>query len=438
VYALYAASADEWGTPHSDERRRSELFAEALAQVWHERHPRATRYSLMVANEPVVVLSQSSGGPARLLLASTDFVRTQWLASAEAVAREQQLSVSVRGSRDARLFEFGPDTRGVAAAAANSVTRTAVQTTLPWTIVVTGQNTAEDQRFAERRRLLVAGFVLLLVMALAASYAITRAVSREIAVGRLQSDFVAAVSHEFRTPLTTLRQFTDMLREQRQLTDERRRLCYDAQARATERLTRLVESVLDFGRLEAGARPYRFELCDCTELVSRVVQDFRGEPKAAEHDLQFRASGAVPIDADAEALARAVWNLIDNAVKYSPEGGPVEVNVTTGSGSVSITVRDHGIGIPAGERQAIFGKFQRGEQARLRGIKGTGIGLAMVDHIVKAHRGHIHVQGEPGAGSTFTIVLPAPASQTLQRHPHVHAEASTCASGGATLPTALG
>ena len=230
---------------------------------------------------------------------------------------------------------------------------------------------------------------------------------RELAVGRLQSDFVAAVSHEFRTPLTALRQFTDMLREHPALDDHRRGIAYDAQSRATDRLTRLVESLLDFGRMEAGAARYRFEARDGTELVRRVVEDFCADARAAGRDVEFHGDGSAPIETDDEALSRAVWNLLDNAVKYSPEASSVEVSLERRNGHVLIAVRDHGIGIPPHEQAQIFTKFHRGEQARTRGIKGTGIGLAMVDEIVKAHHGRIDVQSEPGKGSTFTIVLPS-------------------------------
>ncbi len=143
---------------------------------------------------------------------------------------------------------------------------------------VTSIGTAGDSGLELRWRILTTGFLLLVGIALVASALVLRTVSREIAVARLQSDFVAAVSHEFRTPLTALRQFTEMLREQPHLDQERRALCYDAQARATDRLTRLVESVLDFGRMEVCAQPYRFEPHDAAALVRCIVDDFRGEP----------------------------------------------------------------------------------------------------------------------------------------------------------------
>jgi signal transduction histidine kinase len=185
---------------------------------------------------------------------------------------------------------------------------------------------------------------------------------------------------------------------------DRRRVCYEAQSRATDRLTRLVESLLDFGRMEAGKHRYQFEPRDCGELVRNVVEDFRGQ--ITGYEIEFQGNGAAQVESDGESLSRAVWNLLDNAVKYSPDQRTVQVDIHRGDDTVSISVRDHGIGVPDHERTAIFSKFHRGEQARKRGIKGTGIGLAMVDQIVRAHRGRVEVESEPGKGSTFTIVLP--------------------------------
>jgi two-component system phosphate regulon sensor histidine kinase PhoR len=243
-------------------------------------------------------------------------------------------------------------------------------------------------------------------MVSAASYVIMRAISREMAVARLQSDFVAAVSHEFRTPLTSLRQFTEMLRDNPGLDEERRRLAYDAQSRSTDRLIRLVESLLDFGRMEAGEPVGGLSTHDCTTLVGAVVDEVRDESAATGQLIEFHASGPAMALIDPDALARAVRNLLDNALKYSPDRGPVAVAVATHAGEVAISVSDHGIGVPAHERSAIFAKFQRGAQARLRGIKGTGIGLAMVSEIVRAHRGRVDMDSTVNVGSTFTIVLP--------------------------------
>jgi len=167
-----------------------------------------------------------------------------------------------------------------------------------------------------------------------------------------------------------------------------------------------VESLLDFGRMEGGARVYHLTPLDCGALVHRVVEEFRNETQSAGFQFRLAAEDSAEIDADGEALGRALWNLLDNAVRYSGDSREIEVGVIRAGAQVRIAVRDRGLGIPAREQAAIFHKFRRGAEAVKLGIKGTGIGLAMVDHIVKAHHGRIDLQSAPGQGSTFTLVLP--------------------------------
>jgi signal transduction histidine kinase len=400
LYGLYVRDLARWNGTSLTATADPELFAEAAVWVWQRRQslPSAGRQTITVEGRDFVVLWQHSAESLRALIAAPSFAQMHWLAAAEAVSRQQKVDLRIGDA-------------GLGDEAGRSAKRTAKQTDLPWDVFVSGRGAAaEAGEFASRRRLLVAGFAALAVMALAASYLVVRAINRELAVARLQSDFVAAVSHEFRTPLTALRQFTDMLRENERFASDqgkqRRLVCYDAQSRATERLTKLVESLLDFGRMEAGARRYDFERRDCAELACGVVEDFRNSPQATGCDLRFSGNGAAPIRADGEALSRAIWNLLDNAAKYSPDDRTVEVDVHRTADDVRIDVRDHGLGIPAHEREAIFAKFQRGQQARTRGIQGTGIGLAIVNEIVKAHRGRVEVKSEAGKGSVFTIVLP--------------------------------
>ena len=188
------------------------------------------------------------------------------------------------------------------------------------------------------------GLAMLALLVIAASYLIGRAVSRELAAARLQSDFVSAVSHEFRTPLTSMRQFTEMLVEDDNLPAEKRRAFYSAQDRATRRLSRLVESLLDFGRMEAGARPYRLERLDAGRLVKATVEEFRQETGPAKLVMECTVPDEGPmVKADREALAQALWNLLDNAVKYSGESAVVHVEVERGN-PVAIRVRDQGFG----------------------------------------------------------------------------------------------
>jgi signal transduction histidine kinase len=238
-------------------------------------------------------------------------------------------------------------------------------------------------------------------------YFTTRAVSRELAVSRLQSDFVSAVSHEFRTPLTSMLHLTDLLDRGIVSDEDRRRQYYAALAHDTTRLHRLVESLLNFGRMEAGAFEYRFEPVDLAVLAGDVVAEFRKEFASSGHRFELHAEdGLPPLRVDREALSRALWNLLDNAVKYSPGRPAIWVDLAREGKRVALRVRDQGPGIPVEEQKEIFNKFVRGSAARASSVKGTGVGLAMVRHTVRAHGGEVRVESRLGEGGTFTILLP--------------------------------
>jgi signal transduction histidine kinase len=415
---LCAQDAAHWGVAPSPGQSERELLADGLRSLWQRLSQPGSaasgRESIAVGREETVVaLWNRSGDRVSALVATPQFVSAQWLGAIDPVLREQRVKLKLHSG-----------SRGLPPGAV----RRADDIGLPWTLVVAGSDPEMERgQYRLRRRLLVSGFLILAVLIVIAGYLIFRATSREFAAARLQSDFVAAVSHEFRTPLTSLRQFTDMLREHKNLSDERRDVCYEAQARSAARLTRLVESLLDFGRMEGGARIYHFEPVDGSELVRRIVEEFRNEGQSS--GFQFRlvkgrafaaevdprempgapaavAQDSAEIDADGEALGRALWNLLDNAVKYSGDSHEIEVEVGRVGPEVTIAVRDRGLGIPAYEQALIFRKFQRGDEAMRLGIKGTGIGLAMVSHIMKAHHGRVEVRSEPGQGSTFTLTLP--------------------------------
>ena len=159
--------------------------------------------------------------------------------------------------------------------------------------------------------------------------------------------------------------------------------------------------------MEAGARPYHLERLDAGRLVRSIVEEFIQEVNSDNLLIDCAVPDEGPIvNGDREALTQALWNLLDNAVKYSGDGPAVRVEVDAGN-QVAIRVRDQGLGIPSSERDRIFRKFVRGSSAKAYGIKGTGIGLAMVKHIVDAHDGKVLIESESGKGSTFTIQLPA-------------------------------
>jgi len=302
-----------------------------------------------------------------------------------------------------------PGTRTTPGITRASVVRTASETGLPWTLRATSADpAAETAALAARRGMIVGGLALVGLVLLASAYTIGRAITRELETARLRSDFVAAVSHEFRSPLTAMNQVAELLATGRVANDERRDAYYGLLMRETQRLGRLVENLLDFGRSEAGSREARRESVDLAALARETVEEFQQDASQRGYEIALSgADAALWIDADRDALGRALWNLLDNAVKYSPDCRTVWVSVSRAGSRAGVAVRDAGVGIATGEQDEIFGKFIRGAAARSTGAKGTGLGLALVRHIVDDHGGDIRVSSEPGAGSTFTITLPA-------------------------------
>ena len=264
----------------------------------------------------------------------------------------------------------------------------------------------------KRRALWLVGVALTLLLVLAGSYAMYRGVSQELHVAQLQSDFVSAVSHEFRSPLTTLRTITELLAHDRLPEGSRRRQSYQFLDRETTRLQRLVEDLLDFGRMESGRKQFRVETHDAFALVRSAVAEFREERLAEGFQMELSLEErAALVDADEEALRRAFRNLLENAVKYSPECRTIWVKGTLDRRKVAISVRDRGMGIDPRDQREIFQKFVRGDAAKKAGIKGTGIGLAMVRQIVDACGGQVRLESAVGSGSTFTVVLPLSATE---------------------------
>ena len=293
---------------------------------------------------------------------------------------------------------------------------------LPWNIHLAPSDDRWEGAMWRRRQLFAAGlFVMVIVMAVA-GFAVFRAVSRELTLAHQQSDFVATVSHEFRTPLTAMAHLTELL-EDGQASAARLPDYYAALGKETRRLRDLVEHVLDFGQLESGRRHYDMEVVDARVPVQHAVDGFAARAGGTRLRLAPPAA-AYTVRADCDAMALAVGTLVDNALKYSPAASPVAVSIAPRGEMVGITVEDHGPGIPRDEQRQLFRKFVRGSAARASNVQGTGLGLAIADAIVRAHGGRLDVSSEVGRGSCFTVLLPrvqegGPASAAQGRYGEV-------------------
>ncbi|MBM3755921.1 MAG: HAMP domain-containing histidine kinase [Acidobacteria bacterium] len=285
-------------------------------------------------------------------------------------------------------------------ASASAAIRLASATGLPWTLQITG---AGDQ--TQRREWMAAAALgVLLALIAAAGWAIDRAVRHQLALAADQSNFVSAVSHEFRTPLTTLKQLTELLLQGRVATEADRLEYYRLLDAESDRLRRVVEGMLTFGRLDAGRAVLQFEPIDAGLIVAECAREAKAHHPGFEFDVAIETSK--PARADRDALRIAIGNLVENAVKYSPGGAKVWVSVVDQGRDVGVAVHDEGIGIPRHEQRRVFDKFVRGEEARRLGLRGTGVGLATVKQLALYHGGSVAVESEPDKGSTFTLRLP--------------------------------
>lgn len=232
-------------------------------------------------------------------------------------------------------------------------------------------------------------------------------VRRELHLSRLKSDFVANVSHELKTPLALIRLYAETLELGRVPHDERKRQYYQVINKESQRLTQLINNILDFSRIEAGRKEYRFARTDVGRIVHEVVDAYRFPIEQQGFALEVEVAADLPeIEVDKEAVAQAVLNLVNNALKYSRDEKRLRIAARREGERVLISVTDSGIGIAKSEQRKIFEKFYRGEDSLVHETKGSGLGLSLVRHIMEAHGGGADVESAPGRGSTFTLWLP--------------------------------
>ena len=255
--------------------------------------------------------------------------------------------------------------------------------------------------------LLIAALLIAMVVG---SWLIVNDLNRQVTLARQKTDFVSNVSHELKTPLTSIRMFSELLAEGR-VTDEAKRRSYlhiiTAEA---ARLTRLINNVLDFARLERGEKKYDFQDCDLANLVRETAESYRPHLENNNFALDCRFSAEpLPVRGDGDALAQVLVNLLSNAEKYSNGQKQIEVRTArhgTPLPYAEVQVLDRGSGVPQGCEEKIFEKFYRAHDSLSSGIQGSGLGLTLARQIARAHGGDVVYEPREGGGSCFALRLP--------------------------------
>jgi len=288
-----------------------------------------------------------------------------------------------------------------------------------WSIVVEPRdpdNLIVDRDTKRNRRIAII-FVAISMIAVG-TITTTRLMKRELDVARMQADFAANVSHELRSPITHIRVHGESLMFDLMDTEEEKEEAYVSIVRESERLSRLVDNVLDFAAIERGAKRYALRPSDVAETVHRAVDSIRSAQEVRDKDLDVDLPANLPeVHLDADAIAQCVINLVSNAAKYSEPGGWIGVRGRLVERGVEITISDKGIGIAPHDLREIFQPFFRSRDALARRRKGTGIGLTITRYIMRAHGGDVQVQSRPGKGSTFTLRFPLKPPDSNQGRP---------------------
>jgi signal transduction histidine kinase len=250
-------------------------------------------------------------------------------------------------------------------------------------------------------------FLFIAVVLLLGLFFTLQIINRELVLSKMKSDFISTVSHEFKSPITSVRQMTEMLYDERIKSESRKKEYYAVMLEQTERLSHLIDNILDFSRIEEGRKEFRFEPTDMDELITHVRSVF--QKSVAEEG--FVVSLSIPerlpeLVIDKDAIQQVIYNLLDNAYKYSGNSRKICLEAKKTGSSIKISVQDFGIGIQRDDRNKIFDRFYRGGKELTRSIKGSGIGLTIVKKIIESHHGTVSFESTPGKGSTFFVILP--------------------------------
>jgi signal transduction histidine kinase len=278
-----------------------------------------------------------------------------------------------------------------------------------WEVAVYPLNPAKLDHAAASVKWTVGILIVALVSAIAVGgFLLMTDLRRQLLVAQQKTDFVSNVSHELKTPLTSIRLFSDLLAEGRVADDEKRQSYLKIISAETARLTRLINNILDFARMEKGEKRYRFESCDLGNIVREAVETFRPQLESHGFTVQTEIPAApLHVRGDCDALAQVVLNLLSNAEKYSNDKKEIRIEVTRCDESIEVRVMDRGLGVPAGSGEKIFEQFYRAHDALNSGIQGSGLGLTLSRQIARAHFGDVLYKAREDGGSIFIVRLPA-------------------------------
>src|SRR5581483_7112170 len=253
--------------------------------------------------------------------------------------------------------------------------------------------------------------IALLLLAIGVGgWLVVRDLNRQLALARHKTDFVSNVSHELKTPLTSIRMFSELLAEQRVADPAKQRSYLNIITAETARLTRLINNVLDFSRMERGEKKYNFRDADLAALVREAIGTYRPHLESAGFKLECDLpESALPVRADTDAVAQIIVNLLSNAEKYSDSRKEILVRVSRRDGPLpcaEVAVLDRGLGVPASCEERIFEQFYRAHDSLSSGIQGSGLGLTLARQIARAHGGDVVFERREGGGSCFAVRLP--------------------------------
>ncbi|MCW9096630.1 MAG: HAMP domain-containing histidine kinase, partial [Ignavibacteriaceae bacterium] len=232
-------------------------------------------------------------------------------------------------------------------------------------------------------------------------------IRKEVEIAQIKSDFVSNVSHELRTPLSLISMFSETLEMDRVKTEEKKKEYYSIISNEANRLSKIVNSILNFSKMEAGKRQFNFVDSYLNDVVENVYRSYKFHLEQKGFTFSLEKDENIPIlKIDEEAVSEAIVNLIDNAVKYSDDKKEIVIKTGQENNFAFVEVEDKGIGIPEKDQKKIFDKFFRVSSGNVHNVKGSGIGLSIVHHIMDAHKGKIEVLSEVGNGSKFRLLFP--------------------------------